>query len=103
MPHGLGNHGTGAGTGKEAARCDLERRYHTAGAKGDGRMENLYTIPEVAYILGKSVPTIYRWIGMGLIGDSTPPGVGRGMRVSESDLERWRASWEPVTPSPSSR
>ena len=66
-------------------------------------MERQYTIPEAARVLGRSAPTVYRWIAEGLLGASTPPGLSRGMRVSESDIERWKASWEPVTPSPSSR
>lgn len=66
-------------------------------------MERTYTVAEAARILGRSVPTVYRWIEMGLLGASTPPGLSRGMRVSESDIERWRASWEPVRASPSSR
>lgn len=70
-------------------------------------MERQYTIPEAARILGRSVPTVYRWIAMGLLGASTPPGLSRGLSVSEGDIERWRESWEPrgarPTPSPSSR
>ena len=54
-------------------------------------MSNNYTIDEAAKLMGLNPTSLRRLIKRGVVEAFLPPGMSRGMRISEKEVERWRS------------